>query len=255
MHTEDGRHGQELGHEVAVGDRIQAVLADAREPEQPGDVRPVDGQGRSGQGAGPERQHVHPCAAFGQTFGVAAEHRVIGQQMMGEQHGLGALQVGVARQDDRAVAFGESGEPLLQARDQLAERSDFIPQKEPHVQQHLIVAATGGVQLAADRADLFGQPALDGHVDVLVRSQKRKVAPGQFTLDGLQALEDFFSFRAGDDLLFDQHPAVGAAAPHVIRGQTPVHRQRGGERLHARVCRGREPARPGFRRFRSHRSD
>ena len=153
------------------------------------------------------------------------------------------------------MTFGESGEPPLQARDQLAERPDFVAQKEPHVQQHLVIATAGGVQFAADRADLFGQPALDGHVDILVRSQKRKVAPGQFTLDGLQALENFLSFRAGDDLLFDQHPAVGAAAPHVIRRQTPVHRQRGGERLHARVGRGREPARPGFRRFRSHRSD
>ena len=255
MHAENGRHGQELGHEVAVGDRVQAVLADAREPEQPGDVRPVDGQGRAGQSAGPERQHVHPLAALGQAFGVAAEHGVVGQQVVGEQHGLGTLQMGVARQDERAMPFGEPGEPLLQTREQLAERPDFVAQKEPHVQQHLVVAAAGGVQLAADRADLFGQPALDGHVDVLVRGQKGKVSAGELALDGLQALENLFAFGAGDDLLFDQHPAVGAAAPHVVRRQTPVHRQRGSERLHARVGRGREPTGPGFRRFRLHRSD
>ena len=43
-----------------------------------------------------------------------------------------------------------------------------VAQPEAHVGGDLVVAAAPGVQLAADRADQFGQAPLVGRVDILV---------------------------------------------------------------------------------------
>ena len=48
--------------------------------------------------AGAERHHVDARAGVRQAAPIALEHLDIGEQMMGEQDGLGALEMGVAGQ-------------------------------------------------------------------------------------------------------------------------------------------------------------
>ena len=64
---------------------------------------------------------------------------------MREQNRLGALQMGVAGDDNFAIRFGEVNQRALKFPDQLASRIDFASQKEPQVGRNLIVAAAARV--------------------------------------------------------------------------------------------------------------
>ena len=53
---------------------------------------------------------------------------------------------------------------------------DRVAHPEPEIGRHLIVARARGVQAPGRRADQFGEPRLDIHVDVLVLGLERKFA-------------------------------------------------------------------------------
>ena len=56
-----------------------------------GDVVSVDRQGSPGQGPRAERQYVDALAALVQTLLVTTEHLVVGEHVVRQEHGLGAL--------------------------------------------------------------------------------------------------------------------------------------------------------------------
>ena len=122
------------------------------------------------------------------------------------------------------MAFGETGELLLQSAKQLLNGSDLVAQIQAHIEQDLVVTAAGGMQLAAQGADLLGQPPLDRHVDVFVHRQEEETSLLQLALHALQPSGDFLTLSAGEDLLLDQHAAMGHATADVIQGQTFIER-------------------------------
>src|SRR5206468_13021261 len=103
---------------------------------------------------------------------------------MGEENGLGALGVRVARRDGAPVARREGDERLLEPPDRAVERVALGAQPEAKVERHLVVAAAAGVQLAAERPEELHEPPLDRHVDVLVRGEKAEAARIELAADG-----------------------------------------------------------------------
>ena len=100
---------------------------------------------------------------------VAPEHPEVREQVMREVHRLGALQVRVAGHRPVEVTVARAARGRSASRCSGLERLQRVRAGEHrHVGRDLVVARARRVQLAADRADDLGQPALDGHVDVLV---------------------------------------------------------------------------------------
>ncbi len=96
MHAEQGEAEERLGHEVSVGRGVEAVLEPAGEAQIGRRGVGIEGQGRACQRTGAQRRDVEPATAVEQAVDVARERPQVGQEMVGEQHGLGPLQVGVA---------------------------------------------------------------------------------------------------------------------------------------------------------------
>ena len=69
--------------------------------------------------------------------------------MVGKQNGLGPLQVGIAGQNHILVGFRLRNYRFHQSFDQRGNLVDFLPQIHPQIESHLIVAASGSVQLLA----------------------------------------------------------------------------------------------------------
>ena len=107
---------------------------------------------------------------------VAREHPDVGQQVVGQAHGLRALQVGVAGQQrvevrprpERQQRLGQRPAAPRPARRR--GRADV----EQRVGGDLVVAAAGGVQAPAGVADQLGEAALHRRVDVLVAGERRR---------------------------------------------------------------------------------
>ena len=97
--------GVKLHEEVAVGDGVDAVLADAAEAKLLGHGFAIDGVGDACQRAAAQREHVGPAQAAGEPLAVALQHVEVGQQVVSKQDRLGALEMSVAGHDDVRVGL------------------------------------------------------------------------------------------------------------------------------------------------------
>jgi hypothetical protein len=68
----------------------------SREPEQRGGDVGIERQRRTGQRARAERRHIDPLEGIVDALDVTTERPTVGEQVVSEQHRLGALQVRVA---------------------------------------------------------------------------------------------------------------------------------------------------------------
>ena len=143
----------------------------------------------AGERARAERQVVGGGHAEVEALEVAAELPEVGEQVVREVDGLGALEVRVARHRPVQVRLGELHERLHQVAAAASVALEAVGAHEHrHVGGHLVVARAGGVELAAHRADDLGEPPLDRHVDVLVvRADDEAVRCSISLLHGLEA--------------------------------------------------------------------
>ena len=145
------------------------------------DRRRVERQARTRERARAERRHVGARQAVVPAVDVAGQRPEVREQVVREQHGLGALQVRVAGQRDLGRLPRALQQHALQLVDPRRDRPALAAQVEAHVERDLVVAAATGVQLGTDRARDLGDPPLDRGVDVLVarreRERRRRRAP------------------------------------------------------------------------------
>src|SRR5205085_8988389 len=105
MHADHGQAEEKLGHEIAIPDRVEAVLAELRETEFARDRFAVDDDGRAGDRAGTERQDVGAPGAIDYSPMIAIERLHLRQEIMAEQDRLRALEMGVAGHDRSLVSL------------------------------------------------------------------------------------------------------------------------------------------------------
>ena len=153
---------QVLDREVAIAHGVQAVGGEPAEAEPRCERNSIVVERGAGHGAGAERHAVGGLAGCEEALLVTLEGLDVREPRVGEQHGLGGLEVGVGR--DRAVPGG------ARLRDERAlERAqvfDGLFAQAHHAHAHegcdLVVAAAAGVEPARGLAATPGQLGLDG---------------------------------------------------------------------------------------------
>ena len=224
-----GRGGQEVQHEVAVGDRVDRVRRHGREAEVVGQHPAVGREVHARQRAGAERQVRGRAEHELEAPRVAAEHPEIGQQVVAEVDGLGALEMRVAGHRPVQVGVGELDEHALEVLQALERRQRVCAREHRHVGGDLVVARARGVQLAADRPGDRRQPPLDRHVDVDVARLERELPVLELGLDPLQARQQRVAIGLGDDPGRREHLRVRARLLDVVGAEAPVVADRGVE--------------------------
>ena len=69
---------------------------------------------------------------------------------------------------------------LQLAAERSIQLSDRVHHPQAEIGRHLVVAAAPGMQLAAHRADQFGQAAFDRGVDIFIAGSEEKISRFQF---------------------------------------------------------------------------
>ena len=157
MHGGDRRGGQRLEREVAIGHRVERIRRGPRKAERARRRLPVDGEGRAGERRRAERTFAQPLGRVGEAAPVARKHLDISEQMMAEGDRLRGLEMGEARHH-RARIFERLGrERELERAERAVDRADLVPDIEPEIGRHLVVARARGVQLAGHRPDQLAQ--------------------------------------------------------------------------------------------------
>jgi len=231
VHHQDGRSGQEFQREIAVGDRIEGVAGHIVELQLFGDIFPVDGEGCSRQGAGAEREYVEAFRAILHAPPVTPEHLHVGQHVVGEQDGLGHLEMGVAGHYHAQVLFRLKQERVRQEIQVPYNLRNLVTQVEADINSHLIVSGTARVEPFSRLADGRRQPRLDVHVDVFQGNGEVEFSCLDARQDLFQSGNDGVHVGHGYDLLSPQHPGMGDGTPDVLAVQALVEIDGGGELL------------------------
>jgi hypothetical protein len=212
--------------EVAVRGAVDRVRAEVLEAEVVGDGAAVDLPVDAGEGARAERHHRGAVERELEAEDVAREHPEVGEEVVPEVDGLGALEVGVAGHRPVAVALGEVEQAGHAGAAELDRPQGVRLDDHRDVGRDLIVAGAAGVELAGQGPNLVLEQALDRHVDVLVGVLEPE--PGL-------ADSDANPFQTGVDplpLLLADHADplegadVGLGLVDVVRRQPPVELER-----------------------------
>src|SRR6476620_3140090 len=137
--------------------------------------------------------------------------------MVGEQHGLGSLQMRVSGHDHIDVSPRLSDERALKLGDLAGQRRQGLPEVETQIRGDLIVPAASRVELAAYGADQFREAPLDCHMNVFVMRRKDKSIRIQFAPDSVKSFDNGGRFTLGQYACAIQRLRMGDAALNVLR--------------------------------------
>jgi len=169
------------------------------------------------------------AATHGKPQKVAFKHFDISETMMRKRNRLCALQMRVARYDDRLISFREPHQGTFQFPELFNEINGGVANPEAHVCRYLIIPAPGGVQLLAGGTDFFNESSFDIHVDVFERGIPLEFTGVNFTLDGFEATRDLAGFGFGDQAGLGQAFGVSDGAGNVLPVKSPVETDAFGE--------------------------
>jgi hypothetical protein len=233
----DVRHHQrgcraELDGEVAVGHRVERVLAHAFEAQRAGHPFAVDRVTGAGECRGTERQPIDPAPAIGQALDIAREHFHIGHQVMAEGDRLGHLQMRESRHDRAGVKLGDIEQRALQVAQQAHRDVDLGAQPQPDVGGDLVISRTRRVQSFAGIARQIGEALLDIQMDVFEVD-----APAERTVldvgpDARHAIADRIEIGLGQQAAGVQHVGVRQRTLDVVESQALVEIDRCGVAFH-----------------------
>ncbi len=141
VHADHRGDEGELGDEVPGGRAVDGVADTAvLEAEVLGHGLRVKAQGGAGEGAGAVRRHGRPLVPLAQPLGVPGQGLDVGQDVVGEEHRLGVLEVGTAGHRDVGVGLGQADQGVLEVGDQAADDPGVVAQVHPEEGGDLVVA-------------------------------------------------------------------------------------------------------------------
>ena len=223
VHHNGGQSRQQLYAEIPVGYCVNAVAARAVKPQKLGGHLPAGGIGRACQRTGAQRGLVHPLCRVLQTGHIPAEHHGIGQQMMGEQNRLRPLEVGITGNNGVAVGLRLICDYTHQRFQLLHKACTALPQIQPQIHRHLIVAASGCMETLARISDPLRQHLLHKHMDILCRRVNGKASGFQIIQNSFQSLNDLLHLSGIQNSLCRQHFGMGNRAGDVLLGHPLIH--------------------------------
>ncbi len=188
----------------------------------------IDRQRRSGERSGAQRRHVEADTGGEQPVDVARQGPPVGEEVVGEQHRLRPLQVGVARQVGVAGVEGALQQHLLQPVDAPGDLEQFTFAPQAQVGRHLVVAAACRVQLAAGGTRDLGDASLDGGVDVLVALDEHERVRRHLVRHGVERVEHGVTFGVGEQADAGEAPHVGLGAVDVVAPHRAIEGQADG---------------------------
>ena len=155
--------------------------------------------------------------------------------MLPEGDGLRSLQMGVAAHYGALVLLRLIGDGGNEVQDLALDFRSHVTRKQLHIQSHLVVAAAGGVQLFAHRADALHEGLLHKGVNVLGGFVNRKLAFFQIGKDVPKRGDQKLHIFGGDDALLAQHCGVRNRTRNILFNEFFVKGDRGIECFRRRI--------------------
>ena len=155
--------------ELARGGAVDGVFDGVTKTEGRGDAARIHAEGVTSECAGTVGRDGGAFVPVAQAGHVAQERPDMGQQVVGDEDGLGMLHVGTSRHDGVSRALGLADEGLSDVENATSQVARLFTQIHANEGSDLVVARASGAQLAAQgRARPLNQAALERGVHVFI---------------------------------------------------------------------------------------
>ena len=151
---------------------------------------------------------------------------------MPEGDRLRGLEMGEARHHRSGMLERLGRERELERAKRAFDRADLVPDIEPEIRRHLVVARARGVQLACHRPDQFGEPALDIQMNVLELAREFELAGLHLGHDLVEPAGDLLRLFGRDDAGRAEHGDMRLRGKNVVPPQPLVEVDGGVYLLH-----------------------
>ena len=236
IHGDHGQHEGGLGGEVPRGRGVDRIVRGCGETQIRGDSVGIQTQRGPGQRTGTVRRYRGPIVEVGDPIHIAQQRVHMRQQMMGQQHRLGGLQVCFAGHDRARVRGRLGGERFDDGEDTVGHPAHGVAQPHPEQCGHLIIARPSGPKPATDiRSDPVDESAFQCAVHILVGDDREETAVGDIRTQAVQPGQQRVTLIVGQQPRAVQHQRVRLGRDDVIGRQHPVEV---GGLTQRRQCRG-----------------
>ena len=190
------------------------------------------GKGVPASAAAPSGRFVQPLGRVGEAALISPKHLDISEQMMPEGDRLRGLEMGEARHHRSGMLERLGRERELERAKRAVDRADLVPDIEPEIRRHLVVARARGMQLAGHRPDQLGEPALDIQMNVLERAREFELAGLDLGHDLVEAAGDLLRLFGRDDAGRAEHGDMRLRGENIVPPQPLVEVDGGVYLLH-----------------------
>ena len=202
---------------------IDHVVGHRVEAQQVGGHLAAQREARAVAGCRTEGVAVDDTIGCLQHLQVIDETLGIGAEPQAEAGGHGHLEVGIARHEDVAIAFGLLLQHVEETLDSLDDGLDLVAHVELEVDEHLVVAASARMDLLADVAQAAREDELHLAVDVLDALLDDETAFAGIAVDLLHLAEQDVELVTGEQADAFEHGDVRHRAKHVEGRKIEVH--------------------------------
>ena len=226
MHHQNRDVREQFQYKIPVRNTVDRIQRDPFKAEFFRFVKPVRRISRPCKGTASDRRNVDPPACVGQTVDITQQHHDISHQMMPERYRLRALQMRIARHDQRFVLLCLIRYRPCKQLDGLYDPVGLFTQIQAQIKRDLIVAAAGGMELLTGFTDTLRQDLLDKRMNILCRRIKIDLTAIQILQDPRQAVDQHLCLRFGYDACRSEHRGMRHAAGNILTVEPFVERKR-----------------------------
>jgi len=136
--------------------------------------------------------------------------------MVGKEHGLCPLHMGVARHHHIPVFVCHANKDLLKSQEPVNDENGLLFQVHAHIKGHLVVTAPSRVEFPCNRTCLIPKGALHMHMDIFKGICEFKLVFCDLILHPSKALPQGNRLIFSDDPHMGKHGQMGNASLDVV---------------------------------------
>ncbi len=184
---------------------------------------------------------------------VRGDRPEVRQKVVGEAHGLPALEVRVSGHPGLPVRASRSQPGLLERQQCFDDLLDRLAGEEAQRGRGLVIAAARGVQATRGFADAAEELSFDPGVDVLVFAFDREPSFLEIGQEGREPRKDRGAVVGREDAGLPKHPRMSETSNEVVSDEPAIERQRRREAVDVGIELALEPPAPELPRARRSR--
>src|SRR4030066_302410 len=222
MHHKDGGGEKIIQGKITITHGVHAVIRYRIKAQFLCHHLTVKIKGCPRQGCAAKGKDIDPFKAFLEPLPVPFKHLKVREQVMGQENGLGRLEMRITGQYQIKIFLREFHNNRLHILDQILGPAYGLPYIDPEIKGALVIPASAGMYLLSQPAYLINKGLFNKGMYVLAVIMNEVPPSFYLPLYLGQGIDNHGGLLVRDYPLFGQHTAMGFRALNILGIEPPV---------------------------------